>query len=347
MTLRLNGDGSGFTEIKAADTAGDNSIKLPAGNGSANELLKNSGTAGELEYATGVSADTSGNLTATALRGGGVASTMDGAALNAHLTSNRNGLVIQRLDGIAAGQTTGIQFRQEYTTGSGNGRRVGFFGFERASSTSGDQQGHFVMELCPNNSTNIGSNSPNTDTQAFRFTNSGRLQLLKSGGGIDFSGISPTIQNGTVGNNLLDDYEEGVFVPVLRGSGTPGTYTASRDTVGRYIKVGRIVFATVDFNAGNFSGSTGAIQITNLPFTVASDGAGAQGDIPYASFHSAMMYNISFDHTHSHSWYLNPGGTTAYGIESRPGTTWTDWASSNFHNSSIYFTQTFVYMAAA
>ena len=47
MTLRLNGDNSGFTEIKAADTAGDNSIKLPAGNGSANRMLQNGGTAGD------------------------------------------------------------------------------------------------------------------------------------------------------------------------------------------------------------------------------------------------------------------------------------------------------------
>ena len=269
MTLRLNGDNSGFTEIKAADNAGDNSIKLPASNGSANELLKNSGTAGELEYATGVSADTSGNLTATALRGGGVASTLDSAPLNSHLTTNRNGLVIQRLDGIAAGQTTGIQFRQEYTTGSGNGRRMGFFGFERALSTSGDQQGHFVMELCPNNSDNIGSSSPNAATQAFRFTNSGRLQLLKSGGGIDFSGISSTANTGTtVDNNLLDDYEEGSWTPTLNrqfSSGFSATHTAQD---GFYVKVGRLVFITFRLATSAISGGSGYYRVDGLPFTV-------------------------------------------------------------------------------
>ena len=269
MTLRLNGDNSGFTEIKAADNAGDNSIKLPAGNGSANELLKNGGTAGELEYATGVSADTSGNLTATALRGGGVASTMDSAPLNAHLTNNRNGLVIQRLDGIASGQTTGIQFRQEYTTGSGNGRRMGFFGFERALSTSGDQQGHFVMELCPNNSENIGSGSPNTATQAFRFTNSGRLQLLKSGGGIDFSGISSTALAGTtVDNNLLDDYEEGTFTPSIRGSSTAGSVSYGARNA-KYLKIGNTVWWEIymTWSAGT---GTGNLEIPDFPFAVQS-----------------------------------------------------------------------------
>jgi len=291
MTLRLNGDNSGFTEIKAADNAGDNSIKLPAANGSANELLKNSGTAGELEYATGVSADTSGNLTATALRGGGVASTMDSAPLNSHLTTNRNGLVIQRLDGIAAGQTTGIMFRQEYTTGSGNGRRLGFFGFERANSNSGDQQGHFVMELCPNNSTNIGAGSPNTDTQAFRFTNSGRLQILKSGGGIDFSQMQPAADLGTATSETLDSYEEGNFTPRLQFA-TPGTsaFTYTAQTGGYYTKIGRFVHCRVEIRLNGFTKGTasGDLQIKDLPFVCGSLGNFGQFVGNFASFQAPL-----------------------------------------------------------
>ena len=65
MTLRLNGDSSGFTEIKAPNAAGDNSITLPTSNGGANQLLQNGGTAGELQYtsaAGGVVYDSSGRL---------------------------------------------------------------------------------------------------------------------------------------------------------------------------------------------------------------------------------------------------------------------------------------------
>ena len=52
MTLRLNGSSSGHTEIKAPAAAGDNTITLPTSNGSADQFLMNSGTAGELEFAS-------------------------------------------------------------------------------------------------------------------------------------------------------------------------------------------------------------------------------------------------------------------------------------------------------
>ena len=51
MTLRLNGSNSGFTEVKAPATAGSNTLTLPTSNGSANQVLKNSATAGALEFA--------------------------------------------------------------------------------------------------------------------------------------------------------------------------------------------------------------------------------------------------------------------------------------------------------
>jgi len=61
MSLRLNGSNSGFSEITAPATAGDNTLTLPAGNGSANQFLKNSGTAGTLEFSSSAT-DSSGRL---------------------------------------------------------------------------------------------------------------------------------------------------------------------------------------------------------------------------------------------------------------------------------------------
>ena len=61
MTLRLNGSSSGFTEIDAPAAAGSNTITLPTSNGSAEQFLKNSGTAGELEFSSMVE-DSSGRL---------------------------------------------------------------------------------------------------------------------------------------------------------------------------------------------------------------------------------------------------------------------------------------------
>jgi hypothetical protein len=51
MTLRLNGSTSGYTEIDAPAVAGSNTLFLPAGNGSAYQVVRNGATAGSLEFA--------------------------------------------------------------------------------------------------------------------------------------------------------------------------------------------------------------------------------------------------------------------------------------------------------
>lgn len=61
MTLRLNGSTSGYVEIDAPATAGSNTLVLPTGNGSANQILKNGGTAGSLAFGTATE-DGSGNF---------------------------------------------------------------------------------------------------------------------------------------------------------------------------------------------------------------------------------------------------------------------------------------------
>ncbi len=58
MTLRLNGSSSGFTEIDAPAAAGSNTFVLPTSNGSPEQFLKNSGTAGTLEFSSMVETST-------------------------------------------------------------------------------------------------------------------------------------------------------------------------------------------------------------------------------------------------------------------------------------------------
>ena len=50
MPIRLNGSTSGYTELSAPAVAGNNSIALPTGNGSAYQIVRNGATAGSLEY---------------------------------------------------------------------------------------------------------------------------------------------------------------------------------------------------------------------------------------------------------------------------------------------------------
>ena len=227
----------------------------------------------------------------------------------------------------AADTFAGIEFRGD----SGNGGNV-------TSEIRGAKENGTVGNNASYISFHIRSNGA-AMTEAARFNSAGNL-AFPNGKGIDFSA--------TVGPNpvssVLDDYEEGTFTPTLRGSGTAGTYIAGRESVGRYVKVGRMVFVTADFNNGTFSGSSGSIKITNLPFTVASDGQSSSGDIPYASYAAAMMYGINFNASYRYSWYMGTGEAAAFGIISRPSTAWIDWPSSDFHSSNLYFTQSFVYM---
>ncbi len=50
MTIRLNGSSSGFTQIDAPSIAGDNTLVLPTGNGSADQALVTNGS-GTLSFA--------------------------------------------------------------------------------------------------------------------------------------------------------------------------------------------------------------------------------------------------------------------------------------------------------
>jgi hypothetical protein len=62
MTLRLAGSTSGYTEIDAPAVAGSNTIVLPSSNGAGGQLLRNSSTAGTLQFDSNVSIDSSDRL---------------------------------------------------------------------------------------------------------------------------------------------------------------------------------------------------------------------------------------------------------------------------------------------
>jgi hypothetical protein len=76
----------------------------------------------------------------------------------------------------------------------------------------------------------------------------------------------PAVQVPSAGVNVLDDYEEGTFSPTIisSGGGTP-TYTSQ---VGRYIKIGRLVYVTgIVVLATKGTLAAGNVTIGALPFT--------------------------------------------------------------------------------
>jgi hypothetical protein len=79
--------------------------------------------------------------------------------------------------------------------------------------------------------------------------------------GIDFSATS-----GTGTSELLDDYEEGTYTPIISGSSSAGTGTYSVQE-GRYTKVGNLVYVTAVMTWSAHTG-TGNMRLSGLPFTV-------------------------------------------------------------------------------
>ena len=92
-----------------------------------------------------------------------------------------------------------------------------------------------------------------------------------------FTGISDFSAGGAyfgtaAAANLLDDYEEGTWSPVIYGSGGVTVYTTQ---VGVYTKIGNLVVASGILTGTYSTPHTGNSVIDALPFTIASDANGS------------------------------------------------------------------------
>jgi len=82
-----------------------------------------------------------------------------------------------------------------------------------------------------------------------------------NGKGIDFSA---TADGPSLTSELLNDYEEGTFLPAIIGTTTAGAGTYANQ-IGRYTKIGRIVTAQIFVNWSAHTG-TGDMRLSGLPF---------------------------------------------------------------------------------
>jgi hypothetical protein len=70
---------------------------------------------------------------------------------------------------------------------------------------------------------------------------------------------------GTGSANKLDDYEEGTWTPAITGASTNPSVTYT-NAFGVYVKTGEMVHVSFKINTASFSGGSGAMLISNLPF---------------------------------------------------------------------------------
>ena len=101
----------------------------------------------------------------------------------------------------------------------------------------------------------------------------GDLIMGTSGKGISFAATSDA---GGMTSEVLDDYEEGTWSPVVSDGTNPMTMDGSNDT-GYYTKVGNLVTVTGYFKTTSLGSASGDIRITGLPFTVANNAAALSG----------------------------------------------------------------------
>ena len=91
-------------------------------------------------------------------------------------------------------------------------------------------------------------------------SSTGRFKDLYLSGGVYLGGTGSA--------NKLDDYEEGTWTPVVRGTVSDPTLTiVTANTGGIYTKIGDMVFVSFEVRWTNKSGGSGDVYISGLPFT--------------------------------------------------------------------------------
>lgn len=108
-----------------------------------------------------------------------------------------------------------------------------------------------------------GTEAIRVDASANAQITTGNLVIGTSGKGIDFSATA-----GTGTSELLADYEEGTWTPVLKFGGLTTGITYSTQS-GTYTKTGRMVCARATIALTSNGSASGGATVTGLPFTVA------------------------------------------------------------------------------
>ena len=164
-------------------------------------------------------------------------------------------------------------------------------------------------------------------SEKLRITSGGNVQIANgnlvfstSGTGIDFSATSDA---SGMTSELLDDYEEGSWTPTFNNAGT-ATYGVR---LGRYVKVGNLVYATCHLDIASKNTASGNLVISGLPYTSAnvSNMYGVSSSVHGTGWTTArrsLNILLSQNSTTTNSIYHNMTATTQ---SSNPSITGSDW----------------------
>ena len=168
----------------------------------------------------------------------------------------------------------------------------------------------------------------------------GNLKLGTSGKGIDFSATA----DGTgMSSELFDDYEEGLWNPIIYGTTTGDSTAASRIatfSTRRYCKIGSFVFcAWYCVSQQTTTQMTGNLTMGGLPFP-------SNGNFVSSG---SVHYNMGTPGNDAGGYFFrgpNAGNTVITFLHSRDNATWQsiDAADAIPNNTGIYFQGTISYL---
>ena len=127
--------------------------------------------------------------------------------------------------------------------------------------------------------------------------------------------------------NLLADYEEGIWTPGISFGGA-SVGVAYNSQLGEYVKVGKMVWCGFYLRTTSNGSSTGAANITGLPFTVSNTSTAAYGSSLVTNYRSG------FSSDHYPGGYAYKNGTTIVLVNLDPdatassGLTDSDWTDT-------------------
>lgn len=194
------------------------------------------------------------------------------------------------VDNLTAGKSVSAKLLTAATDGTNTNAFVAY----SPSTTNGakvllaDNIGNYTIKTVPSATTELSVTYANDSSEFLRLdatgnlkVNSGNLVIGTSGKGIDFSA-----NTGAAGmtSQLLDDYEEGTWTPVLAPSTGSFAAISYGSTAGKYTKIGNVVYFSLFFETDNLdvTGASGAIKITGLPFATSGTGPSNSSRVGFA-----------------------------------------------------------------
>ena len=253
----------------------------------------------------------------------------NGNTVNINGTSSNDGFSVIRYSTGYGAYGLNIGRSKSDTLGTNtavtNGNDLGHITFYGADGTDFNEAAQITAQVdgTPSDGTDMpgrlvfktSSDASATPAERLRITSGGNVQIANgnlvfstSGTGIDFSANA----NATgMTSELLDDYEEGTWLPALDfNGGTTGITYGVRN--GAYIKIGRLVMVRGGFVLTNKGTSSGTAYIGGFPFTVESisyaDATAIGGSAGFSSINGAPVVVGQNAQARAILWYNTTSG---------------------------------------